>query len=89
MTSEEQLSQWIEGKPACPNDGGECCPDFSCCEPEFLTPKDEREAFNRADDEARHSMLMTFLGRALSKHLGKKKRSRIHIAGLDAQEPEA
>lgn len=76
MNTDEQLTLWVDGKSFCPNDDGECCPDFSCCRPELLAPEDERTLFAKANDEIRHGMLMGFLGRALA-GFGKK----VHIAG--------
>lgn len=81
MTPEEQLNKWIEGEPLCPNDRGECCPDFSCCQPELLVDRRVRQAFAEANDELRMSMLGMFLGEALgTMHPGKK----VHILGVDA-----
>jgi len=54
--SEYQLSEWVAGRPwhnpftpdgkygLRPQDG-ECCPDFSCCDPELLSPEHERKEF--------------------------------------------
>lgn len=29
----------------CPQSGGECCPDFSCCEPHLAEPLEQRRAY--------------------------------------------
>lgn len=48
MDPDEQLRLWVEGESI--HNGpdsieGECCPDFSCCNPEMLLPRPEREAY--------------------------------------------
>lgn len=72
MTSDEQLKLWVEGKsvhnkthPIKGVSGGECCPDFSCCNPELKARKSERIKFFRATPGMRNSMLMMFLSRML------------------------
>lgn len=73
MTPDEQLSQWVAGNPIHNNErkiggremrGGECCPDFSCCNPKLLAPEAERIRF-RDNPAARDSMLVEFLARLL------------------------
>lgn len=59
-------------------EGGECCPDFSCCEPELLQPVEVRKAFAAADREGRMKFLMSFLGASLAKSAPELK---VHIAG--------
>ncbi len=41
--------------------GGECCPDFSCCEPALLWPKELRQKFKDATEAVRSEMLMMSL----------------------------
>ena len=48
MTSDEQLAAWLEGNSFHNNDRDECCPDFSCCDPELLADKKTRQAFVNA-----------------------------------------
>ena len=81
MTPEQQVKAWVEGNPKCPNDNGECCPDFSCCQPHLLSPEPERIAFAEGDSDLRNKMLPGFLGRAFAT-LGKK----VHIAGEGGDE---
>lgn len=57
MTPELQLKRWVQGHPNCPNDRGECCPDFSCCVARLAWPKEKRELFFVADDRTRERML--------------------------------
>ncbi len=67
MTHEEQLQKWVDGESI--HGAGkheDCCPDFSCCNPKLLAFKGERQAFQAADEQARHAMLFTFLGRMLA-----------------------
>lgn len=65
MTADEQLTKWVGGVSSCPNERGECCPDFSCCTGK-IAPLIEREAFAKAhrggDEATRERMCMGFLG---------------------------
>lgn len=83
MTYDEQLAQWVEGRPA---HGNQCCPDFSCCRPELLAPESVRKIFmaaHRAGNEnVTTRMLMEFLSKALAGS------HEIHIAGLEASRRE-
>ena len=76
MTADEQLKSWLEGNPKCPSDRGECCPDFSCCNPKARVSKRLRKEFYKAhlnnDKEKIHQMLMGFLMNSLSATKGKK-----------------
>ena len=82
QNSKDQLEAWLKGKPYHNHESGECCPDFSCCQPVLLAPLHEREAFVRLDEKGRMPMLMTFLERAL-KHAAKLagKDPDIHVIG--------
>lgn len=73
ITAEEQLRRWVEGAPVhrlTPDrkvgkhvlEGGECCPDFSCCRPELLAPVEVRKAFAVASRKERGKLLAHFLG---------------------------
>lgn len=77
MTSDEQLQLWVHGDPRHNHAEGECCPDFSCCEPALLQPYEVRLAFLHGTEQRRHELLMTFLAAAMSR-AGDK---RAHIAG--------
>lgn len=65
MTPDEQLALWVKGDSRHNADRDECCPDFSCCQPDLLAPLEERELFASlaADSVERDRMLMMFLGR--------------------------
>lgn len=71
MTPDDQLKNWVEGRPIHNFTRDECCPDFSCCNPENLAPKEDRIRFKKAYDEGRidiiEGMLMMFLSGALAK----------------------
>lgn len=58
LTPMRQLEEWVKGRPACPNTSGECCPDFSCCNPDLLWHGTLREAFLAANPSDRETMLM-------------------------------
>ena len=75
MTSEDQLMQWVAGVSIHNQERGECCPDFSCCQPQLLATQDERNLFVSRPD-VRDSMLMMFLNRALS-----KLKAKVYVAG--------
>jgi len=76
----KQLALWVQGKSIHVHNGI-CCPDFSCCVPELLAPKEERELFQELYLADKHSeyerMLMMFLGRALPLITNKK----VYLAG--------
>lgn len=82
MTYLEQLEGWLNGEP---KHGDQCVPDFSCCRPELLAPKEVREVFMQAYEADNERVIMRlcmeFLGAAFS---GKK----VHIAGLEAMRRE-
>jgi len=80
MTVDEQLSEWVKGNSLCPNNLGECCPDFSCCQPELLADEVTRVAFANGTKETRHSLLGGFLGAAMEKAV---KGKNVYIAGID------
>lgn len=76
----KQLALWVEGKPIhIPN--GTHLPDCSCCFPELLAPKEERELFQQLYLTQKHDeyekMQMMFFGRALPIITNKK----VYIAG--------
>lgn len=62
----EQLREWVKGNPIHNTVDDECCPDFSCCKPEFLQPVEIRKTFQAASAEQREGMLFSFLSGALS-----------------------
>lgn len=65
-----QLENWVAGKPEHNDIDGECCPDFSCCAPQLLSPIEQRQAFLRAsqadDQKTMSAFLGGFLGRAFA-----------------------
>ena len=80
MTADEQLAEWVKGNSQCPNDRGECCPDFSCCRPELLADEVMRKAFVNGTSETRNAFLGGYLGAAMSLAAENKK---VYIAGVD------
>jgi len=81
----EQLNLWVEGQSIHNDELGECCPDFSCCRPELLAPKEVREIFRHAylkgNEETTMRLLMEFLAKSL---VGQN----VYIAGLEASRQE-
>lgn len=59
---EDQMLKWVDGESVHigTKTEGQCCPDFSCCKPEFLWPKERREFF-RDHPKARSEMLFQSL----------------------------
>lgn len=45
---------------------GECCPDFSCCNPDLQWPKELRQKFKEADEAVRESMLIMSLSQVMA-----------------------
>jgi hypothetical protein len=79
MTPLEQLEKWVQGESVHNTERDECCPDFSCCQPELLAPKVTREAFAKAyreggaDSQIVSEMLIGFLAGFTGKN--------VHVAG--------
>ena len=71
ITVEEQLDRWVNGDSVHNLSRGECCPDFSCCNPELQTPVEVRRKFAKAAPAERDAMLGKFLG-AMLKNYGMK-----------------
>ena len=59
-----QIDEWVEGRPVHNAEKDLCCPDFSCCKPDLLRPRKEREQFRDASEEEQHSMMFVFLSQA-------------------------
>jgi hypothetical protein len=78
---DRQLAAWLEGTPFC-EEGEDCCPDFSCCQPDLLVDRDVRQKFVDANREDRMKFLGMFLGAAMA-----KAGANVHIAG-DEPAPE-
>jgi len=72
MSSDEQVELWAAGEPRHNRDRDECCPDFSCCQPEYLAPEKERQKFlelwrdRENNGDADEALLYGYLGRALA-----------------------
>ena len=63
----QQLDQWVEGNPIHNKIDGECCPDFSCCIPEYLKTRPQREVFRKAFLKDGPGGTITMAGRFLGK----------------------
>jgi hypothetical protein len=78
---DKQLEEWVKGNSIHNDERDECCPDFSCCQPDLLADEKARlifvKAFKENDQETQNSMLMMFLGNLL-------KNENVHIAGMGA-----
>jgi hypothetical protein len=93
MTNDEQLQLWADGKLVGLGKAAhvirkvgkhvveECCPDFSCCQPELLVSEWLRKEFVK-NEEGRERMLMGFLGSMISSIDGKdSKGKKVYLAG--------
>ena len=87
MTSEQQLHFWEKGQ-SYHIKGGECCPDFSCCNPKLLAPQEVRTLFVSAVNKENSALRYRLLGEFLSKLVGTIPDKRVHIAGLEEQRRE-
>lgn len=74
-----QTEEWVKGNAVHNYIDNECCPDFSCCKPELLQPKEIRETFLHAKEEQRLGMLFSFLGAGLSS-MGHEVGESVHLA---------
>jgi len=66
---EEQIAWWVAGDSFHSDHRGlgpECCPDFSCCNPELLQPMEVRLAYQAAGEKQRGKLCMMFLGGMLA-----------------------
>lgn len=94
-TPEEQLDLWCEGKSVHrdADDGGECCPDFSCCSPDLAIPIEERKKFRAAyhakDDATCDRMAMGFLSGVVGEVCSKEEipDSIVFIPGPEEEKP--
>jgi hypothetical protein len=76
VTADEQVARWVNGKSEhrdIPGDKhGECCPDFSCCDPSLKAAPDIRARFalarERGDETTTNKLLASFLGALVRKH---------------------
>ena len=85
MTADKQLAEWVKGNSIHNDTRDECCPDFSCCQPELLADEATRTAFEAANDEDRMQFLGMFLGAGMAAMMPEKK---VYIAGVDDPEAE-
>lgn len=62
-----QICLWYQGVSLHDYRHNDCVPDFSCCRPELLAQREEREmyliAYVTGDALTEHRMLVMFLGR--------------------------
>ena len=87
MKPNEQLAKWVNGESIHNKERDECCPDFSCCNPDVTTPAEERVKFLNASESERHGMLFGFLGKALMEYSKTdKKETVIRLIGSEAGE---
>lgn len=68
----EQLDAWVDGKPHHNNERDECCPDFSCCQPDLLAPEPARRAFRDAVVAGNENVYTAMLGQFLGGLVGDK-----------------
>lgn len=66
-------------------EGGECCPDFSCCNPESAWDQETRTAFYRAFKESDEATIQQMLMMALGSLSSQNSESKIYVAGLHGE----
>ena len=93
MTRDEQLDRWVSGEldgkgEAAHLDGGDCCPDFACCNEGVATTEYDRQRFVDADGREREGMLVGFLAKALQAHYGPGSVATSEDAFKEAQDTE-
>ena len=80
---EKQLKAWVEGKPY---HAKQCCPDFSCCEPELLADEGIRKTFYEVYKSGGNTdpFMLMFLeaGIKLLTEQGKIKK-KVYVAGFE------
>jgi len=87
ISSGEQLKRWVAGESIHREvdgiEGGECCPDFSCCRPELLAEPEIRRQFAASSDSDRLKFLGAFLGAAIArgKELGLYAQDVVIVTG--------
>ncbi len=78
----EQLELWLNGESVHNDERDECCPDFSCCQPQLLADAATRQLFYDAyvakETKVEAALLGGFLGGAISNAVPKKK---VYLAG--------
>lgn len=80
MSYDEQVERWVNGESVHKSDTDECCPDFSCCQPQLLAEKKIRVLFQGSDKEVRNGLLMGFLGACILSVL-EGESEKVYIAG--------
>jgi hypothetical protein len=58
----DQVNHWCNGESIHNEIDDECCPDFSCCNPDVNTPQELREAFRIATLNDHNEAIMYMLG---------------------------
>ena len=79
----DQLNRWVNGESVHNDVDNECCPDFSCCNPQANTPIEQRKIFrdlHLAGDLRAMDMRIGFLGASLAQCAPDK---HVHIVGSD------
>lgn len=64
-----QICLWVKGQSCHDFASGRHCPDLSCCRPDLLAPREERElfleAFMMGDQKLVERLMVMFGGRAI------------------------
>jgi len=69
---ENQIDEWVKGNSYHNKIDNICCPDYSCCKPEFLQPVKVRREYKKADQEKRAVMDFNFMLTGVRKEYPKK-----------------
>jgi len=65
-------------------EGGECTPDFSCCNPKLLWPEEVRLSFKNASEEERNAMMGMALN-SLVKSVAAEHGVKVHLIGASQE----
>jgi hypothetical protein len=68
-----QLSQWASGISVHNDIDNMCCPDFSCCNPEIVTPLEKRMEFYKLYREQGPEACMPMMAEFYEDHTGKEQ----------------
>ena len=79
MTAKEQLDKWVAGESIHDHENDQCCPDFSCCQPDLAAHIGDREIFRKYYLEGNDSGTMTMLTGFLMKSLESYTKTKVHI----------
>jgi hypothetical protein len=67
LSPEKQLELWVGGQSVHNSRTGSCCPDFSCCRPEFEWPVEDKKRFAEAYVDENQELYMMMQAKAIER----------------------